>query len=109
MVTFDGRFDVKQDAEILPLEMKMEGFASGAYTINGDTVVLDKVISTDVQFTATYARETMMDTKNVEKFAPLFQEPYTTAKFECTADTLTLLIVNFPGIQEKLEFQRLTK
>ena len=108
-VTFDGRFDVKQGAEVLPLEMKMEGFASGAYTINGDTVVIDKVISTDVQFTAVYARESMMDTKNVENFAPLFQVPYTSAKFECTADTLTLLIENFPGIQEKIEFQRLTK
>jgi hypothetical protein len=48
----------------------------------------------------------MMSTKKIDEFAPLFLPPYTTAKFECTSDELTLLILNFPGYQEKIEFQR---
>ncbi len=108
-VGFDGKFDVKQGAEIAPLEMKMSGFASGAYTIAGDTVSLTKVISSEIQLLATYAGESMMDTKRVVDFAPLFVPSYTSAKFECTPETLTLQIVNFPSLQEKIEFQRLTK
>ena len=108
-VGFDGKFDVKQGAEIAPLEIKMSGFASGAYTIDGDTVSLTKVISSEIQLMTTYAGESMMDTKKVADFAPLFVPSYTSAKFECTPETLTLQIVNFPSIQEKIEFQRLTK
>jgi hypothetical protein len=108
-VGFDGKFDVKQGAEIAPLEMKMSGFASGAYTIDGDTVSLTKVISSEIQLLATYAGESMMDTNKVADFAPLFVPSYTSAKFECTPETLTLQIANFPSIKEKIEFQRLTK
>lgn len=108
-VEFAGKFDVKQGAEVSPLEIKMNGFASGAYTINGDIVSLGKVLSSEILYSATYAGEPMMNTQKVSDFAPLFLPPYTTAKFECTSETLTLQIVNFPGYQEKIEFQRMIK
>jgi hypothetical protein len=108
-VEFIGKFDVKQATEVLPLEIKMTGFGSGAYTINGDTVTLDKVLSSEIDYSATYAGESMMITKRIEEFAPLFLPPYRTAKFECTSDKLTLQILNFPGYQENIEFQRLIK
>jgi hypothetical protein len=108
-VEFTGKFDVKQGSETSPLELKMNGFASGAYTIDGDTVHLDKVLTSDIDYSATYAGESMMTTRKIDDFAPLFLPPYTTAKFECTSDKLTLQIVNFPGFQEKIEFQRLIK
>jgi hypothetical protein len=38
-VGFSGKFDVKDGSGTLPLEIKMNGFARGNYTIDGDTVV----------------------------------------------------------------------
>jgi hypothetical protein len=106
-VGFTGNFDIKQGSETLPLEIKMNGFASGTYTINGDTVMLNKVLTSAIDYSATYDGEPMMNTKQINEFAPLFLSPYTTAKFECTSDKLMLQILNFPGYQEKIEFQRL--
>jgi hypothetical protein len=106
---FNGKFDVKEGARSLALEIKMNGFASGAYTIDGDSVHLDKVLTSEIDYLATYDGEQMMGTKKIDEFAPLFLPPYTTAKFECTSDTLTLQILNFPGYQEKIEFQRLVQ
>jgi hypothetical protein len=106
-VEFSGKFDVKDGARILPLETRMNGFANGTYTLDGDTVRLDKVLNSEIEYTATYSGEQMMGTKKVDEFAPLFLPPYTTAKFECTPDKLTLQILNFPGYQEKIEFKRL--
>jgi len=108
-VNFIGKFDVKQGAEVAPLEIKISGFASGAYTINGDTVSLNNVLSSEIAFVALYDGDNMMDTKKAAEFVPLFLPPYTTARFECSADKLILQILNFPGYQEKLEFQRVTK
>ncbi len=108
-VAFTGKFDVKEAAGTSPLEIKINGFATGAYTIDGDTVRLDKVLTSYIDYSATYAGESMMSTKKIDDFAPLFLPPYTTVKFECTSDMLTLQIVNFPGYQEKLEFQRQIK
>jgi hypothetical protein len=106
-VSFTGNFDVKQGAETLPLEIKMSGFASGNYAIKGDTVMVDKVLTSAIDYLATYDGEPMMSTKQIDEFAPLFLPPFTTARFECTSDKLTLQILNFPGYQEKIEFQRL--
>jgi hypothetical protein len=108
-VQFTGKFDAKEGAGTVPLEIKMNGYASGAYTIDGATIRLDKVLTSYIDYSATYAGETMMSTKKVDDFAPLFLPPYNTAKFECTADKLTLQIVNFPGYQEKIEFERQIK
>jgi hypothetical protein len=105
-VEFAGTFDVKESSGTLPLEIKINGFGSGTYTIDGDTVHLDQVLTSEIDYLATYAGEPMMSTKKIGEFAPLFLPPYTTAKFECTSDELTLQILNFPGYQEKIEFQR---
>ena len=106
-VGFNGKFDVKEGAETLPLEIMMNGFASGTFTINSDTVQLDEVVTSEIEYSATYGGEPMMSTNKVAEFAPLFLPPYTTAKFECNSETLTLQLLNFPGYQEKIEFQRL--
>ena len=106
-VGFAGKFDVIDGAQTLPLEIKINGFASGTYTIDSATVHLDKLLTSEIEYIATYAGEPMMNTKQIEEFAPLFLPPYTTARFECTSDKLTLQILNFPGYQEKIEFQRL--
>jgi hypothetical protein len=106
-VGFSGKFDVKDSSGTLPLEIKMKGFASGNYIIDGDTVHMGKVLTSEIDYLATYAGEPMMNTNQVDEFAPLFLSPYTTAKFECTSDMLTLEILNFPDYQEKIEFQRM--
>ncbi len=108
-VELTGNFSVKEGAALAPLEITINGFASGAYSINGDTVTLDKVLSGNINYAATYSGEQMMNTSKVEDFAPLFVPPYRTAKFVCAADKLTLQIVNFPGYQENIEFERMIK
>jgi hypothetical protein len=48
----------------------------------------------------------MSDVK-ADSFLPLFVEPYNVAKFKCDQNTLSLEILNFPSIQEPIEFKRL--
>jgi hypothetical protein len=108
-VDFTGKFDAKDGADILPLLIKINGVASGSYKLGDGTVSLDRVLSSEIYYTARYAEETMMATNKVSDFSPLFLPAYPTAKFECNAEKLTLQIENFPGYQEKIEFERITQ
>jgi hypothetical protein len=108
-VDFTGKFDVKDGVDILPLLIKINGVASGSYKLGDGTVSLDRVLSSEIFYSASYAEETMMATNKVSDFSPLFLPAYPSAKFECTTDKLTLQIENFPGYQEKIEFERITQ
>ncbi len=104
---FYGRFDVQEGGKLNMLDIRMNGFASGAYRVDGDTVQLTEMLSSDVQYSAIYLEEEMMNEAKADSFFPLFVDPYQIAKFQCSQEKLTLEFANFPNIQEPLGFKRL--
>jgi len=106
-VNFFGRFDVKLPQALAPLELKMNGFASGKYTFDEEVVRVEETLTSDIDYSAIFDGESMMDDARVNQFAPLFMEPYNAARVECSPEKLTLDVLNFPGVQERIEFKRL--
>jgi len=104
---FYGRFDVKEGNKLNMLDIRMNGFASGAYQVDGDTIQLTEMLSSDVEYSAIYLEEEMMNDAKADSFFPLFIDPYRIAKFQCSQERLTLQFANFPNIQEPLGFKRL--
>jgi hypothetical protein len=106
-VQFQGNFEVTIDNVSEPLMLLMSGFASGAYKVQGDILSIEQKLTSDIDYRAVYGGEDMMSDAQVDQFAPLFVPPYTKGRFTCTPKTLTLEILNFPGMQEAIHFVRL--
>jgi hypothetical protein len=106
-VNLNGRFEVNLPPDLIPLEFSMNGFASGKYSFDDEVVRVEKVLTSDIDFSAMFGGESMMGDARVNQFAPLFMEPYNAARYECSPEELKLEILNFPGVQEQLEFIRL--
>ena len=102
------RFDVRSGAELLDLEINVTGFGSAKYQVKDDLIEVGEVDQSEITFVATMAGEEMMNTDQIDEFAPLFVPPYTTARFECSGDTLTLTILNLPSAQGPIAFERVT-
>ena len=58
---------------------------AGTFTINGDTVQLDEVVTSEIEYSATYGGEPMMSTNKVAEFAPLFLPPSRNSEFRCNS------------------------
>ena len=101
-------FDVRSGAELLDLELSATGFGSAKYQVKDDLIEVGPVDQSDITFVAKMAGEEMMNTNQIDEFAPLFVPPYTTARFECTGDTLALTILNLPSAPEPIAFKRVT-
>jgi len=104
---FYGRFDVKEGNIMNMLDIRMNGFASGSYRIDGDTVQFTEMLSSEVEYSAIYLEEEMMNDAKADSFFPLFIDPYRNAVFQCSQERLTLEFANFSNIQEPLGFKRL--
>ncbi|MEW5869299.1 MAG: hypothetical protein AB1894_08495 [Chloroflexota bacterium] len=102
-----GQFDVRDREILYALNLSMVGFASGAYTLEGDTLRVNEVKdSSGISFQAMMDQETMMDSINVQDFAPLFVAPFTVGRITCSETELRLEILNLPTAQEPLVFVR---
>ena len=106
-VSFQGRFDVKSEQDLSVLDIRMIGFTSGSYDLKGNTLNFLDMLSSDMTFEVFYQKEYMMDNARADSFLPLFVEPYRTANITCSQDALSLELINFPNIQEPIEFKRL--
>lgn len=106
-VQFQGQFDVRDDTSLQVLEIRMSGFASSNYSIEGENVVTTEMLSSDMDYSAIYEQEQMMTDVRADAFLPLFVEPYKTARFTCSQESLALELINFPAIEGPLEFKRL--
>jgi hypothetical protein len=104
---FNGKFDVRDGNDLNQLVINMSGFASGEYQQEGDAISLTQMRSSDMNYSAIYLQEEMMSDVKADAFLPLFIHPYTSARYKCTDDTLSLEFLNFPNIPAALEFKRL--
>jgi hypothetical protein len=89
-----------------PLDLQMMGDASGAYRLEGDRVSVTAVDYSNLAFEAYLDGEPMLQSLSADDFAPLFMSNYSTAHLECTQSTLRLTILDKPGFNEMIEFQR---
>lgn len=105
--SFSGRFDVSIENRIEILEIKMNGFVNGQYSLDGDRLTILNTRQNEMTYNATLGDEMMMFEKDARKFLPLFIEPYTIADINCNAETLTIDIINFPSNSGPLLFTRL--
>jgi hypothetical protein len=106
-VEFYGRFDVKEGRDIHLLDIRMSGFASGAYQQDQNQITLTEMRSSDMFFSSVYLNEEMMSDVKADSFVPLFIKPFNNVHFTCSQDTLSLEFVNFSNIKGPLEFKRL--
>ncbi|MCC6955310.1 MAG: hypothetical protein IT316_00865 [Anaerolineales bacterium] len=106
-VQFIGKFDVKIGINLEALEIKMSGFASSKYEIDGGQVKTVELLSSDMDFSALYGQDEMMADMKARDFLPLFVVPYNLANYTCSEQSLSLEFINFPNIDKPLEFKRL--
>lgn len=104
-----GQFSVAVDNALYRLDLQIEGIASGTYHLENDMLSVDSVKSTDLSYLAVFDEETMVDTFQANEFAPLFVPEYNQARFECTETTLKLFLINQPGINQPMVFQRVVQ
>jgi hypothetical protein len=100
------RYSVPSGADLLDMKLHMEGFATSSYKINQDVIEAGPAGNSDIRFVATMGSDEMMNTQKPAEFAPLFVPPYTKARFVCSADKLSLEILNLPGSNGSIEFSR---
>ena len=102
-----GRFGLDTDQGRLLLEIKLNGFGGGRYHQEGDILRGEWAESeAKVSYQATLDGEVMMETENGDEFLPLFVAPYTSARYQCSQETLSLEILNLAGVGGPLVFRR---
>ena len=98
--------DFLSKAESIILTLKSDGYASADYHLEGDKIVVGQLRQSAIQFQALLDKESMLDNPRPDDFVPLFVKPYTTARYTCSGDTLSLEILDFPGISGPVELKR---
>ena len=106
-VSFQSRYDVKMGIELGILDIRMAGFASGNFELDGGGIQVVEMLSSNMSYHAYYQGEDMMSDAKANAFLPLFVPPFNSATFKCSQDSLAFEFVNHPGIQAPLEFKRL--
>jgi hypothetical protein len=104
---FMGRFDLTQDNGVVPLDIQMNGYASGNYQLDGDQLKITGLNKSQMTYKATADQQDMMTETQADRFLPLFVAPYTVGTVDCTAETLTIKLLNFPNTQSPLVFKKL--
>jgi hypothetical protein len=101
-----ARFDHRSGNELSRLEINVNGFGSGKFQVEDDLIKVGPENQSEINFVAKFAGEEMMNSTKLSEFAPLFVPPFTTARFTCSGDKLTLTILNQPNAPGPIEFKR---
>jgi len=101
-----AKFDFRSGNDLSGLEINVTGFGSAKYQVKDDMIEVGPVDQSEINFVAKLDNEEMMNSTKLSEFAPLFVPPYTTARFTCSGDQLTLTILNMPGATGPIEFKR---
>jgi len=104
---FQSDIDVNEEASIVKLVIRMEGFASGRYRTDDDNIIISEMLDSDMAFSAAYDGEEMMADVKADGFLPLFVDPFMSAQFKCSETNLAFTFANHPNILQPLEFKRL--
>jgi hypothetical protein len=101
-----ARFDYRSGNDLSGLEINVAGFGSAQYQVKDDLIEVGPEDQSEINYVAKFAGEEMMNSTRLSEFAPLFVPPYTTARFTCSGDQLTLTILNQPNAPVPIEFKR---
>lgn len=109
VIAWMSQMSVVEGGQNYPLDMNMIGDASGSYRLDGDQLSVTSIDQSNLAFEAFLDGMSMMRTLNVDEFAPLFNKAYPVAQIECSETTLSLRILDQPGLTEPIEFQRVSQ
>jgi hypothetical protein len=101
------KFNLVSGQETLALEIQIDGQASAEYTLEGDLVKVGAFKGGEMDYRAIMDNEPMMDSKLAYEFLPLFVDPYKSAHFVCTDQTLSLQLFNYPGGTQPISLERI--
>ncbi|MBN1147837.1 MAG: hypothetical protein JXA78_11335 [Anaerolineales bacterium] len=102
-----GRFGLDTEQGRLLLETTIDGFGGGRYRQEGDILRGEWTDSSRrASYLARLDGETMMESQNGADFLPLFVAPYTSARYQCSQETLSLEILNLASVGGPLVFRR---
>jgi hypothetical protein len=104
-----SQFLVEMDQQKLPLDLQIMGEAVGSYSLDGDRIRVTALDHSDLAFEAFLDGDSMMKTLVANEFAPLFVTAYPVAQFECSETTLSLTILEQPGLTAPIEFERVSQ
>ncbi len=104
-----AQFSVAEGTSLYRLDLQINGVANGKFSLEDDIVRVDSVQSSHLTYLAVFDDETMVDTFQANEFVPLFVPDYNQARFECSDSTLSLFLLNQPGIEQPVLFQRVVK
>lgn len=109
VIAWMTQLSVQEGDQNYPLDMNMIGQASGSYHLDGDQLSVTAVDQSNLAFEAFLDGMSMMRSLQVEEFAPLFSSAYPVAQIKCSETTLSLTILDQPGLTEPIEFQRVSQ
>lgn len=104
-----AQFSVMVENILYQLDFQMMGEAIGEYSLDENLVQVDSQKSSQLNLVASFDGETMLATDQAREFAPLFLSGYNKAQFECTDSTLSLNLLDQPGINQPIIFQRVIR
>jgi len=103
-----GRFGLDtEDQGRLGLEVYITGYAKARFSQEGDILKGEGIDNYEtIAFAAYLDKELMMESKFGADFLPLFVQPYNSARYTCTPETLSLEMLNLPTVSEPIVFKR---
>jgi hypothetical protein len=99
-------FEVATDQGILPLVLTMNGSIAAPISLQGNTITVGAIETSEIQFVAKMDKDEMMNTRIAGNFAPFFKQPYNSLQYTCAGDILNLSILNQPGVDTPIAFKR---
>ncbi len=100
------RYSIVSGSDLLDLKLTTQGIATSNYKINGDLIEAGPAGKSTISFVVMMGADEMMNTQKPEEFAPLFVPPYLKARFTCSADKLSLEVLDAPNSTDPIEFTR---
>lgn len=109
VIAWMSQMSLQEGDQNYPLDMNMIGDASGSYQLDGDQLSVTSIDQSNLAFEAFLDGMSMMRSLDVAEFAPLFNKAYPVVQMECSETTLSLKILDQPGLNEPIEFQRVSQ
>lgn len=109
VVAWMSQLSVQVEDQSYPIDLNMIGDASGSYRLDGDHLSVTAIDHSNLAFEAFFDGVSMMRTLKVNEFAPMFLSAYPVAQIECSETTLSLTILDQPGLKEPIKFRRVSQ
>ncbi len=100
-------FDAKVSILTLPVEVSLDGKATGSYQVSGDTLTTSEMNNSGLSASAKMAGQDLVDQATILSAIPLLQPPYNSASFTCSGSLLKMKLVGYSDNLPPLELKRI--